>query len=93
MEILLKQNKLPGQYTGMIVTSTDKGRLLKFFADPELWSELLKRRENPGQTKLWLKMGLTPVKFALSKSKETTPTVPAESVEEEAEPTVTPVTV
>ena len=75
MNILLRQNKLPGRYMGSMLTGTDDGRLLKFFADQELWSDLLKRRDSRGQTKLWLKMGLTPVKFALSKPKsgENTP--------------------
>ena len=70
MDALLVQNKLPGRHTGSTITTTDNGRLLRFFADKDLWEALVSRRENKESSKLWLKLGVTPVKLALSKAKE-----------------------
>ena len=70
MDALLVQNKLPGRHTGSIITTTDNGRLLQFFADKDLWEALVSRRKSKETSKLWLKLGITPVKLALSKAKE-----------------------
>ena len=69
MEILIKQNRLKGSYTGVKFTDSDSGRLLQFFADKTLWSELLAKRAVQGTSKVRLKMGWSPVNFTLSKPK------------------------
>ena len=71
MSVLIRQNKLVGNYTNATVKPSDKGpgRVLRFWADQELWNDLLSRRETVCDTKLWLKMAAQPVKASLSKEK------------------------
>ena len=71
MSVLMKQNKLVGNYTNATVKPSDKGpgRVLRFWADQELWKDLISRRETVCDTKLWLKMAAQPVKASLSKEK------------------------
>ena len=74
MDLLLKQNKLPGRYTGAIITATDCGRLLKFFADKDLWEELLARRQSSSHSRLLLKLAWNQIRLQLSKAnQEATP--------------------
>ena len=69
MQALIRQNKLKGRFTGTLSKVEDHGRLLKFFADPELWADLLARRQSQGSTKVRLKVGVSPTDFVLSKAK------------------------
>ena len=70
--ILMRQNKLPGNNMGAILTTKDSGRLFQVFCDPEMWTALVAKREGLGAV-INLKMGATPVKFKLSKEKPREP--------------------
>ena len=65
----MSQNKLKGRFTGTTSKVEEKGRLLKFFADQDLWDDLLARRQSQGLATVRLKMGVSPIFFTLSKAK------------------------
>ena len=69
MQVLMSQNKLKGRFTGTTSKVEEKGRLLKFFADQDLWDDLLARRQSQGLATVRLKMGVSPIFFTLSKAK------------------------
>ena len=69
MKCLMTQNKLKGQHCGLRLTDTDQGRLLRFFADSDLWADLLGRRTSPTSRKVKLRMGFLIVYFNLSRNK------------------------
>ena len=68
MKVLFKQNQLKGQHKGVKATGTDQGTLIKFFADQELWADLLQRRHNPNGSKVLLSLGFVQVLFNLSRN-------------------------
>ena len=71
MLILLKQNKLKGEYSGVKFTDSESGRLLKFFANKDLWEDLVSRRTNERSSKVRVKLGISPVTLTLSKPRQT----------------------
>ena len=88
MLILMKQNKLSGEYTGVKFTDSESGRLLKFFANKEMWEDLMSRRSNMASSKVRMKLGISPVTFTLSKPKqEAMDTDDAGSTTAQGEPT------
>ena len=80
MTLVMKQNKLSGKHTGVLIRDKGEERVFRFFADPTLWKDLVSRRPNQKRRDLLLKLGLGMAKFVLSKEKEThTPTQAAAS--------------
>ena len=68
MRILFSQNKLQGQHKGVKVSMTTQGTLIRFFADPELWEDLLRRRPNQEGNRVDLTMAWVTVRFNLSRN-------------------------
>ena len=73
VKVLFKQNSLRGRTTGVVTKDDQEGRLLKFFADKELWQDLMSRRVSEANRKVKLKCGLSPKIFILSKEKVIAP--------------------
>ena len=87
MMLLKKQNSLPGSHTGVVIKDLEDGRLMRFFADPNLWKDLVSRRFSQTNRKIKLKLGLSPAIFTLSKEQ-----IPPGPTTTASEPTATAVT-
>ena len=70
MKCIISQNSLKGQYVGVTFTDTPHGRVLRFYANKEMWTDLLAKRESQGTSKVWLKCGFSASEFTLSKPKK-----------------------
>ena len=73
MKVLIDQNGLKGNYTGVAFTDSERGRLMRFYADSVMWADLLARREIQGTSKLNLMVGWTTVEYTLSRKPKTSP--------------------
>ena len=71
MTLLMKQNKLEGKHTGVVMKDESDGRLLRFFANPTLWKDLMSRRQNEKNRRVRLKLVFGPTTFVLSRDKGT----------------------
>ena len=69
MGLILRQNKLRGRWTGVKLTDTGRGRLLKFFADADLWADLRSRGVGPAGRVVKAILGFQPVSLFLSRPK------------------------
>ena len=72
MKLLLKYNRLVGKHTGVLMKDTDQGRELHFFANPEMWKDLVSRLPNKRNPRLRLKLGLGMPMFKLWREKTST---------------------
>ena len=73
MKLLVKQNKLAGKHSGVVMKDKDDGRELRFCADSMMWKDLVSRlpksTKSSERQKLRLKLGLGFAKFKLWKEK------------------------
>ena len=84
MVMLVKFNKLVGNYTGVTMKDKEDGRELRFYADSVLWKDLVSRlpikSKSGDRNKLRLRLGLGFAKFKLWREKSN----PAPNVGSEA---------
>lgn len=82
---LLAQNRLKGASMGATIKETEGGRLIRFFADPVLWNDLLSRRDNSKKRVVRLKLACTPFLAHLSREREDTPSNIGDAGSQEAQ--------
>lgn len=69
VRIILHQNRLKGAIMGASAKETEGGRLIRFFADPGLWADLLARREDKKKRTVRLKLAMSLFMAHLSREK------------------------
>ena len=72
MTILTNYNHLKGKVAGIKITDSEEGCLMRFFANPEMWADLLQQRKNETDRRVRLNIGWDPIDFSLQMKRKQT---------------------